>query len=210
MDSNNSEISQSAISSRRRRNGVIALLAVFLVLGLILWQTWEYWLPQGEEAVVQSAPAPDGGPPPGGGRGGFPNPQDARRRLHEDIKAALEADNDDAWEKLRPKVERVTDLQEQLRPRPGAAMRPGGPRPPGDGAGVAGAAATSDFAEKTEMLRAAVDDDQTPPEALAANLSAARAARKKLEAELKTAQDDLRKDLNPRQEAALAALGVLD
>jgi hypothetical protein len=60
------------------------------------------------------------------------------------------------------------------------------------------------------MLQSAIEDEQTTPQALAANLAAARAARSTLQAELKAAQEELRKSVNPRQEAALVTLGVLE
>ena len=186
------------VSARRRRNGAIAAVAVFAVLGVIVWQTWEYWVPG--EPPTPPLPIAGPGAMPGGG---MPSPQEMRRRAQEEIKAAL-AVNEEQWAKLQPKVERVTRLQEQLRPR-GPMGRGGPPAPPSTAPSDA-----ADYAEKAEMLRQAVDDEQTTPEALAANVAAARAARKKLESELKAAQDDLRKDLAPRQEADLALRGVLD
>jgi len=210
------------ISSRRRRIGAIAAGVVILLLGLTLWQTWDYWHPTDEMAVNVSPGGRRPAPPPaamGGTTGAMPGQPEMRRRAQDQIKAALDVSEAD-WAKLQPKVEKVTRLQEQLRPRGGPMGRPGGPpmpdaQPDAQPAGQSdrrpvAADSASEFSEKTEMLRSAVDDEQTSDQALAANLAAARAARKKLEAELKTAQEELRKDLTPRQEAALAVLGVLD
>jgi hypothetical protein len=197
------------VGAGRRRNAAIAAVVVLATLAVVVWQTWEYWMPP-DEAMTQIPPANDSagrpGAPPGGfggpPGGGMPGPDEMRRRFSDQVKSALAA-SDAEWETLRPKVERVTQIQDQLRPRPG--FGPGGPAPqPGSPSDAA------DFSEKTEMLRAAVDDEKTTPDALAANLSAARESKKKLEAELKSAREDLRKQLTPRQEAALAVLGVLD
>ena len=193
--------SRRKISPGRRRAGLVAALIVAVVLPLVVWQTWGWWKSD-EEAMFESAVADRrGGGPPGGPGGGMSDPQAIRRQFHDRIKAALEV-SEPEWANLQPKVERVTRIQEELRPRGGMMGPPGAP--PGAQADA------SEYTEKAELLRAAVEDEQITEQALAANLSAARAARVKLQAELKAAQDDLRKGLTPKQEASLALLGVLD
>jgi len=216
--------SRRGISPQRRRAGLVAAAIVAVALPLIVWQTWGWW--RSDEAVAweaarRSAPPdrPAGFGSPGGAPGGMGNAQATRRGLTDQIKAALQP-TDAEWEKLRPKIEKVTQIQDQLRPRMGRMPPPGAPAgpPPGDASPAAqrqpGAqpqpGGTADFTEKADLLRAAVDDEQTTPQALAANLAAARAAKANLQADLKAAQDDLRKDLTPKQEASLAVLGVLD
>ena len=194
--------SHSGISPGRRRAGAVAAVIVAVVLPLVVWQTWGWW-ESDEEAMFESAVADRRGGAPGGPGGGTPDPQAMRRQFHERIRATLEV-SDPEWASLQPKVERVTRLQEELRPRGGMTGPPGAP-PTGQSPADA-----SEYVEKTEMLRAAVDDEQVTEQALAANLSATRAARAKLRAELKAAQEDLRKGLTPKQEASLALLGVLD
>jgi hypothetical protein len=194
------------ISPQRRRIGGIAAAVVVLVLGVIFWQTWEYWVPGPEP----TPPLPLAGGPPRAFGGGMPGPEEMRRRIEDQLKSEM-AVSEEEWARLWPKVERVTQLQQQLQPRnpmgrPGRTPTPAAP----GAASPATSSDASDYAEKADLLREAVDDEQTTPEALAANVAAARAARKKLEAELKTAQEELRKAVTPRQEAALALHGVLD
>jgi hypothetical protein len=186
---------------------------VLITLAVVVWQTWEYWRPADPVAVAPGFDAAAGPPPPPPvGFGGPPNAEDMRRRFQDQIKSSLAA-SDEEWAKLRPGIEKVTQLQDQLRPPMGMGpgMGPGmgrGPAP--QPAGEPDAPGGSEFAEKSKKLRAAVADKQTSPDALAANLAAAREARKQAQAELKAAQEDLRKLLTPKQEAVLALRGVLD
>jgi hypothetical protein len=59
-----------------------------------------------------------------------------------------------------------------------------------------------------EALRKAIDSDAST-EVIKAKLADLRAARKKQEAELEKAQDQLRKTLSVRQEAVAVTLGLL-
>ena len=223
-------VDRGAVSPARRRTGAVLAFVVLAVLGLVLWQTWDYWRPDDDAAPAFRGP---GGAQPRGGFAGGPPPGQAdparmSRLFHDRIRSAMVA-SDEEWAKIQPKVEKVTSIQDRLRPGPGGMMAPppfggppgtlsGGPSP-GAGAadpdpiaasGRAGGPDGDDVAEKTSMLRAAIEDEHTPPEALAANLAAARAARAKLAAELKTAQEDLRQQVTPRQEAILVTFGVLE
>lgn len=195
--------SRPRVSPQRQRAGRIAAVVVVIVLGLTLWQTKDYWMPPEDAALDGNNGRGIGGPPRGmgGPPGGMPAQQDMARRFKERIKAALEP-TDAEWATLEPKIDRVTKIQDELRPRGG-----GMGRPPGAGPSRGEA---SELTEKTEFLRAAVDDEQTTPDALAANLASAREARSKLKVELQAAQDELRKGLTPRREAALTLMGVLD
>ncbi len=59
-----------------------------------------------------------------------------------------------------------------------------------------------------DALRKALDS-KAPAEEIKAKLADVRAARKKKEAELEKAQDELRDMLSPRQEAVAVTLGLL-
>ena len=59
-----------------------------------------------------------------------------------------------------------------------------------------------------DALRKAIDSDASPAD-IKAKLAELRAARKKKEAELEKAQDQLREILSPRQEAIAVTLGLL-
>jgi hypothetical protein len=215
-----------SVSAGRKRTGVVLLAVVGVVFGIVLWQTWDYWHPTDEmadagESGGEAAPGARGGMPPGPPPGMF-NPQEARRRLHEQVKASMEA-TDEQWATLGPKVEAVTRLQDQLRQGRGVFPPPsriGAPAENGGDAGgpdarqpagrAAAKTAAEEVAETDAMLRASVDDQQTPEAAVVSNLKASRAARAKLESELKSARDALRQGLTLRQEAALVGAGILD
>ena len=208
------------VSAARRRAGALLAVVVLAALALVLWQTWDYWRPARDDDDRSAYRGPRGGgagtfaggPPPGA----F-DAQAMRRQLHDRIRTALAA-GDEEWARIEPKLERVTSIQERLRPVPAGMAPPpfGGqrgvppvaaPAPPPNPLAASG---SDDLAEKSAMLRNAVEDEHTSPEALAANLAAARAARTKLVAELKSAQDNLRQQVTPRQEAILVTFGILD
>jgi len=216
-DTPSSSTPGARVSSGRKRTGLLLLGAVVVVLGIVVWQTWDYWHPQDLE-TADAADGPMAGAP-GGGGGGMPpgpppgmfNPQEARRRLHERVKADMGA-TDAEWATLGPKVEAVTLLQEQLRQGRGMFVPPSPPPAPGgtDGPRSAVRTATEDAADADATLRASVEDQQTPEAAVVANLKASRAARAKVNAELKAAQEALRGGLTLKQEAALVAAGILE
>jgi hypothetical protein len=213
-DTPSSSTPGARVSSGRKRTGLLLLGVVAVVLGVVVWQTWDYWHPQELETAGAAdgpmAGAPGGGMPPGPPPGMF-NPQEARRRLHERVKADMGA-TDQEWATLGPKVEAVTLLQEQLRQGRGMFVPPSPPPAPGgtDGPRSATRTATEDTADADATLRASVDDPQTPEAAVVANLKASRAARAKVNAELKAAQETLRSGLTLKQEAALVAAGILE
>jgi len=215
------------VSDGRKRRAGVLLVVVAVVLAITLWQTWDYWHPADDEVADAGQRSGDASPQAGRGMPAGPpqgmfNPQEMRRRFHEQLKADMGA-GDDEWATLRPKVEAVTRLQDELRegrgifpprPAPGprggsdregagsSASQPAGPGAPGP--------AAAELAETDAMLRAAVEDPQTPEQAVTANLRASRAARAKVEKELTAARDALRQGLTLRQEAALVAAGVLE
>ena len=160
------DTTQNAVSPQRRRIGAVAAVVVLIILAVVVWQTWDYWRPDDSVAV---GPGPEGGPPPPppGGFSGPPNPEEMRRRFQDRIKTSLAA-SDEEWAKLRPAIEKVTHLQDQINPPMGM-----GPMGRGPGPQAAGASGGSELAEKSEKLRAAVNDKETSPDSLAASLAAA-------------------------------------
>jgi len=77
---------------------------------------------------------------------------------------------------------------------------PGGPGGPGG--------FMREASPEMDALRKAIDSDASPAD-IKAKLAELRAARKKKEAELEKAQDQLREILSPRQEAIAVTLGLL-
>ena len=65
-------------------------------------------------------------------------------------------------------------------------------------------------AAETQALRQTLDDGDASTADIKAKLQAVRDQRKKSEADLTQAREDLKKVLNVRQEAVLVSMGVLD
>ncbi len=166
-----------------------------------------------------------------GGRMGRMNPEEMRKRMEDQIKTSLGM-TDEEFTALKPKLEKVRELQRDANPRPGFGGGPGGPGGPGgrgnrDGGGPGGpggaggpgaaggsGAATSDqpqsdVQQKVRALREAVDAKAADSD-LIAKMEAVRSAKTKAREELHKAQEDLKQFLSKRQEAALVSTGMLD
>lgn len=167
----------------------------------------------------EPARRPDGG---GDRRGGF-NVDEFRKRMAERMKTTLKV-TDEEWAALQPLIEKVQEKQRDAMAgrfgfpgggpggpgggRPGGDARPGGEgRPPG---GEQGPRPDRPGSAESEALRTAVESETTAPADLTAKLTAVREQRKKAQAELATAREDLKKALTLRQEAALVAMGILE
>jgi hypothetical protein len=164
---------------------------------------------------------------------GPPDFAEMRQRMMDRMKEFVGA-TDDEWKALQPKIEKVQQLQRDAYPRGGGFMLfggPGGPGPGGPGGagpgggpggGFGGGAGgpppgfggpggqPSEVQQKVQDLREALDNKDTPAEELKAKAQAVRDARARAKADLSTAQDDLKQAANPRQQAALLAMGVLE
>lgn len=135
----------------------------------------------------------------GGGRGGF-NPAQWQQHRMDQVKEAL-GGSDEEWKLLQPKVEKVMNLQSQLR----AGMMFGGRR-----GGNQDAAPANDVEAKVQALRTALDNKETKNDDLAQKVTALRTAREKVRTDLAKVQTELRELLTPRQEAQLVLQGILD
>jgi len=178
----------------------------------------------------------DQGGPPGGGQGGQrPNFQQMRERRMEQIKEQLSV-ADDEWAVLKPKIEKVQQLQmESMMSRMGGMMGgmmggrrgqggqggpPGGGQggeqggPPGGGpggmGGLGGMMANNPIAEKVRDLQTTVSNQNASEADIKAKLDALREARKLSQEEMTKAQTEVRELVTVRQEAVLVTLGVLD
>ena len=147
-----------------------------------------------------------------GGRGGGQrfDPAVMLERMQQQLKESLGV-NDEEWNVLQPKIEKVQQVQ--MADRFGGGRQRGGGRPGGepDGA-VAPAADTgpqSPVATASRELREAVDNKDSTPEQIKAKLQALRDARAKADAELAAAQAELKELLTARQEAVLVSRGIL-
>jgi hypothetical protein len=168
----------------------------------------------------------------GGDRGSF-NMDEFRQRMAERLKTSLKV-TDDEWAVISPLIEKV-----QVKMRDSASSRgfgggapggPGGPGAPGGGGdrrrggGEGGGAPTAGTpggggdsqrpvratSPERDALRTALESETSTPEEIQAKLTALREVRKKSEAELNAAREELRKVLSVRQEAALVGMGMLE
>ncbi|XHR30213.1 MAG: hypothetical protein ACFUZC_06565 [Chthoniobacteraceae bacterium] len=159
-------------------------------------------------ATRQPLPPLPGGP-------GSPDSAAFRQRMNERIKTALKA-SDEEWAVIEPLLEKVMEKQrEVMMSRIGGIFggerrgggRPGGPE--GNNASPVGRPPRAANQPEIEALKSALQNDSISNEEIKAKLEAVRAARKKANAELEAASEDLRKVLSLRQEALLIMMGIL-
>lgn len=177
-------------------------------------------------SAAPAAPAPAAAPNQGGGGGGgYAN---FVARMNDRLKTALNA-TDDEWAVIQPLLEKVqlaTRATQTGRGGFGGGGRRGGgfggPGGPGGGPtttgtnggpggpGGPGGRFGRVSSPESDALAAALADQSTAPAEIQARLQALRDARKKAEADLESARDDLKKVLTLRQEAILVQMGLLD
>jgi Spy/CpxP family protein refolding chaperone len=167
--------------------GVIGVLATLMVVSL---------------ATAQ--PGGGGGPGGGGMGGGMGMRGGGMGMVTQESLGATEAE----WKVLEPKVTKVQTLTQQLSSRGGRGMRGG----PGADTGAA-APAPSDVQKARTALTDLVGPNATgtpTADQISKALTAYRSARQKAQAELTTAQADLKKVVTPKQEALCVLAGILD
>lgn len=162
--------------------------------------------------------------PPGGGNGGGGNgggrrnfdPEQMRQRMMERYREQLEIKDDAEWKLISERIEKVSEARREMG---GFGMgRPPGGRRGGDAA-PGGAAGGDDNARRQfrgfgepspeqEALQKAIDSKASADE-IKTKLAAVREARKKKEAALEKAQEDLKKVLTAKQEAVAVLNGLL-
>jgi hypothetical protein len=154
-----------------------------------------------------------GGGGGGGGRGNF-DPEQMRQRMMERYKEVLEVKTDDEWKVIEPRIQKITDARREVN---SGAMRGmfGGRRPPGgDNQGdQAQNARRRAFGGEPSAAATALQksiDSKDSAETIKTKLAALREEHKQKQANLEKAQEDLKKILNVRQEAAAVLAGLLD
>jgi len=131
-----------------------------------------------------------------------------RQRMNEFLKTSLKV-SDEEWAVILPLLEKVQSKQREALTGRFSAL--GGGRRGGDRGGQPGANRPDrPVSAETDALKAALESESTSPADIKAKLEAVRAARKKAEAELDQAREDLRKVLTQRQEATLVMVGILE
>ena len=153
----------------------------------------------------------------GQGRGNF-DPQEFRQRMMDNYRERLEIKGDDEWKAIQPLIEKVTEARQNVGFGGGAFAfgRGGGRR--GGGNNDAQANGTNQGGRRgfrggepspeAEELQKAIESNASKDE-LKAKLTKFREARKDKEAKLAKAQEDLKKVLSVKQEAAAVLMGLL-
>jgi hypothetical protein len=158
-------------------------------------------------------------PPPGQqpgrqGRGGGGNfdPAQMQQRMMERYQEQLEIKDDAEWKAVQPLVQKVMEARIQAfsgmgRGGFGRGGRGGGDNPPGDQGGQR-RGGFGQSSPEAEALQKAIDSKASAAEMKTA-LAKYVASRKVKQAELESAQAELRKVLTPRQEAIASLNGLL-
>jgi hypothetical protein len=143
----------------------------------------------------------------GGGGGGNFNPaqmqQQMQQRMMQRYQQVLDITNDTDWSAIQPLVQKVVDARQAVG---GGMGRMFGGRG-GRGGGNGGPGQQTDPA--ATALQQAIDDN-APAAQIKELLAKYEASEKTKQAALKQAQDDLRKYLTAKQEAAATLGGLLD
>jgi hypothetical protein len=158
--------------------------------------------------------AQDQQPPQRQGRANF-DPEQARQRMMERYKEQLEVKDDAEWKLISDRIEKVSAARREVGFGGGFGFGRGGRGGPGGPGGAGGDQAAAgrrgfggESSPEAEALRKAIEA-KAPADELKAKLAKLREARKVKEANLETAQEELRKVLSVRQEASAVLAGLL-
>ncbi len=163
--------------------------------------------------VDQALAQPNGGGQGGGRRGGFGNmdPQQRQQFMMNRIKENLEITDDSEWNAIQPLLQKVMDARMAAMSGMGRGFMGGrrggqdqGNQDQGQRRGFFG----QQPSPEAEALQKAIDA-KAPKAEIKAALEKYQAYRKAKQAELETAQANLRKVLTARQEAILTMDGML-
>ncbi len=156
----------------------------------------------------------------GPGRGNF-DPAEFRQRMMDNYRERLEIKGDDEWKAIQPLIEKVTEARREVGfggggfgfGRGGGGRRGGGGNndAQADGnnqGGRRGGFRGGEPSPEAEELQKAIDSNASKDE-LKAKLTKFREARKDKEAKLAKAEEDLKKVLSVKQEAAAVLMGLL-
>jgi hypothetical protein len=138
-----------------------------------------------------------------------------RQRMMDRYKEVLEVKTDDEWKVIEPRIQKVTEARREASSMGGMRGMFGGRRPGGGGGDNQGDQAQNrrnfgptPSAAATDLQKAI--DSKASAETIKAKLAAYREDHKAKQASLEKAQEDLKKILNVRQEAAAVLAGLLD
>jgi len=159
----------------------------------------------GTAMAQEKAPVAGGTQQPGrdggqGGRGGNWDPQQMQQRWLDHIKESLQT-NDQEWQVLKPRIEKVMTLSRQT-----MGMRMMGRRDNNAGS----TEQMSPVEKATGELRTILEKKDATSKEIGAKLTALREAKKSARKNLTDAQSELTSVLTPKQEAQLVLWGMLD
>lgn len=144
-----------------------------------------------------------------GGRGNF-DPEQFRQRMMERYREQLEVKSDDEWKLISERIGKVMDARRDVGFGGGFGR---GPRRGGDNNGGGGDQGRRRFgpepSPEADALEKAIEAKASNDE-IKAKLAKYRDSKKDKEAKLAKAQEDLRKVLSVRQEAAAVLAGLLN
>ncbi len=149
-----------------------------------------------------------------GGRGNF-DPEQFRQRMMERYREQLEVKSDDEWKLISERIGKVMDARRDVGFGGGFGR---GPRRGGDNNGGGGGNGGGDQGRRrfgpepspeADALEKAIEAKASNDE-IKAKLAKYRDSKKDKEAKLAKAQEDLRKVLSVRQEAAAVLAGLLN
>ena len=153
----------------------------------------------------------------GQGRGNF-DPAEFRQRMMDNYRERLEIKGDDEWKAIQPLIAKVMDARQDVGfgggfgfGRGGGGRRGGGnadAQANGNNQGGRRGFRGGEPSPEAEELQKAIDSNASKDE-LKAKLTKFREARKDKEAKLAKAQEDLKKVLSVKQEAAAVLNGLL-
>lgn len=151
----------------------------------------------------------------GGGRGNF-DPEQMRARMMERYKEMLDVKTDDEWKVIEPRITKVTEARRDVGFGGGMRGMFGPGRQQGGGANQAGdnqqrrrGGFGGQPSAAAEDLQKAIDS-KASADTIKQKLAAYRDDRKAKQAALEKAQEDLKKVLSVRQEAAAVLAGLLE
>lgn len=152
----------------------------------------------------------------GGGRGNF-DPEQMRQRMMERYKEVLAVKSDDEWKVIEPRIQKINEARREV--GFGGGMRGGmfgagqGRRGGGGGDQAEGQGRRGGFGPQpsaaAQDLQKAIDSGASA-EQIKTKLAAYRAERQQKQANLEKAQEELKKVLSVKQEAAAVMAGLVD
>lgn len=138
------------------------------------------------------------------------DPQAMQQMMMDNLRTQLSVTNDDEWKIIQERLSKVMQvrMESMMANLGGMRMMFGGGRGAGMGIG-AGPGGMGQSMPEADALQKAIDNN-APSEQLNDAMAKFRAAKKRKQAELATAQQQLRDVLTPRQEAILVSIGMLE